>query len=308
MMKKLSILLMLSTVGITQIFAQQKYGEMSLSEIEEISIGVVRTEDLSVLVVVSEVPEMKFESNIGIPRVRQISESEWWVYLRSGRQIITIMSEGYLSVKTDVFNFQNKRAYEIKVSQVRPVPGQLFIKTLPDSANLRINGAPIDAVTPYRIEEAPPGSYYVQIIKQGYRQEEKTVTVESGTVTEWEVELVQTAVRVQIDIEEDLQDVGIIIDGEAIGVAPGAIYLEPGSYQLQLQKPGYKHDEKVIEITLDQNEITLLEKLVKIKSPFYSKWWFLTGTAAAITGSAVFLLGSGGQAEGPLPVPPNFPK
>jgi hypothetical protein len=255
----------------------------------------------------TEAPDQQFEITVRIFEVPPVSESEWLVFVEPGRQIITVRASGYLPVKTDRINLQAKRAYRIKVSQIRPIPGVLSIATIPDSANLRINGAPIDAVTPYRIEEAPPGSYYVQISKQGYRPAEKTLIVESNKVTEWEVELVQTAVRVQIDIEEDLQDVWIIIDGEAVGVAPGAIYLEPGNYQLQLQKPGYKHDEKVIEVTLDQREITLLEKLVKIRRPFYSKWWFLTGTAAAITGSAVFLLGSGGQPQGPLPEPPNFP-
>jgi len=102
--------------------------------------------------------------------------------------------------------------------------------------------------------------------------------------------------------------VGILIDGEARGVAPGAIYLEPGSYQLLLQKKGYKATTKVIDIALGPEEIITEENLEAIKKPFYSKWWFLTGTAAAAAGSAVLLFGPGkSNPPPPLAGNPEFP-
>jgi len=121
---------------------------------------------------------------------------------------------------------------------------------------------------------------------------------------------VQTAVRVQINIENDLNEVGILIDDEAVGVAPGAIYLEPGSYRLMLQKEEYTFTEKVFDIALGPEELVLTEKLEKIHKPFYSKWWFLSGSAAAISGSAFLLFGGGGggtQPPPPLAGNPDFP-
>ena len=105
---------------------------------------------------------------------------------------------------------------------------------------MRINGAPIDAATPFRINEAPPGEYYVQISKQGFRDIEKAIIVKSNKTAEWYVELIQTAVRVEIDIDDGLENVGIMADGKALGVAPGYFYLEPGNHLLTLEKSGYE--------------------------------------------------------------------
>jgi hypothetical protein len=107
--------------------------------------------------------------------------------------------------------------------------------------------------------------------------------VESAKVTLWEITLTQTAVRVHINIQNrDLRDVGIIVNGEAKGVAPGTIYLPPGNYLLILRKEGYVHKGRVIAITLGTEEIRLSEKLMTT-SPFYKKWWFwgLAGGVAA---------------------------
>jgi len=92
-----------------------------------------------------------------------------------------------------------------------------------------------------------------------------------------------------------------------MGTAPGEIYLEPGSHLLMLQKPGYNHEERVIEITLDQEEMVLTETLSKVSKPIFTRWWFLTGTTAALASGAYFLLGQGSEAQ-PLPEPPDFPQ
>ncbi len=291
----------------SSLFAQEKLGQLTVGDPEPLN-EVVRRPDVSVLYVISEVPELKFENTLQIIAVQPRGASEWHVFLPPGRQRLTIRATGYQPIDTEVMNLEAKRAYGLKVSQVKPIPGTLFIKTQPDSANIRLNGAPINAKTPLQLDEALPGSYYVQLTKEGYRPVEKTLKVESRKVTEWQVELTQTAVRVQIDVKSKVQDVGILIDGDTRGVAPGAIYLEPGSYQLLLQKKGYKYTPKVIEIALGPEEIKLEEKLEAIKRPFYSKWWFLTGTAAAATGSAVFLFGPGkSNPAPPLAGNPEFP-
>ncbi|MFB3114531.1 MAG: PEGA domain-containing protein [Nitrospirales bacterium] len=59
--------------------------------------------------------------------------------------------------------------------------------------------------------------------------------------------------------EDDATEVGILIDDEVVGVAPGAIYLEPGSYPLMLQKEEYTFTEKVIDIALRRKRSSLLK-------------------------------------------------
>ena len=303
---RLYIILLFSML-IGSVTGQEKLGELAVSEPELLN-QVVRSPDRAVLQIVSEVLDLQFESTRQILEIRQPSASEWQVFVEPGRQILTIRARGYQPIDTKVMTLQAKRAYGLKVTQVKPIPGTLVIRTIPDSASLRINGAPIDARTPFTNNEALPGDYYVQIDKPGYRPAGKTLNVESSKITTWEFELVQTAVRVQINIENDLEEVGILIDDKAVGIAPGSIYLEPGSYRLMLQKDGYKYGEKVIDIALGPEELVLTEKLQLIRKPLFTRWWFLTGSAAALTGGAFLILGGSGQsALSPLPEAPDFP-
>ena len=290
----------------TSLLSQQKYGEMSIGEFEELTT-VVRRENQAVLIIVSEVPGLHFESSQQIIEVQKITENEWRLFLLPGRQIITIRSEGYLPLKTDVINFPVKRVFRLKVSQVRAVPGTLIIKTNPMGARFRINGAPIDAETPYQMDEVPPGQYYVQIALEGYHSEEKTLVVKSNEVTEWQIDLRQTGIRVQVDIEDGLEDVAIVIDDVFMATAPAYLYLEPGCHLLKLQKDGYSTLEKALQIELGMDNVYLVEKLDKAKKPLVSRWWFLVGSAAVVTTSAFLLFGTQTAQESELPIPPNFP-
>jgi len=248
------------------VLSQEKHGELYLSQPEELADSVKNAER-PVLFIVSEVPDLEFESTRQIFETTRLGAGEWQLAIEPGRQIFTIRARGYLPAKTDVMFLKANRAYRLKVSEVRPLPGALLIKTVPDSANLHFNGALLDAKTPYRFEEIPPGRYYVQVTKEGYHPVEKALVVESNQVTEWETELTQTAVRVQIKIEDKVQDAGIFINGEAKGMAPGVIFLEPGSYKLMLKKDGYANLEKVIEIPPDSSAIQFAAKLESAKTP-----------------------------------------
>jgi hypothetical protein len=293
-----------------QIMAQDKFGRFALGRVEELT-SVVRDSTQSILTIISEVPALAFDSNVGgILETRLISPSEWRLILKPGRQIITISAKDYLAEKTEVINFQAKRAYRLRVTQVRAIPGTLSIKTTPDSANLRINGVLLSFKTPFRTENAQPDTYFVEISKERFLPMEKTLVVKSNEVTEWEVELKLGVVSVRIDIaNKNLKDVGIVVDGSARGLAPRAIDLAPGRHRLLLQKVGYRYTEKIIDIPEGQQEMRLTEKLDKIKTPFYRKWWFLTGSALAIGGGTAFaVLGNEKTpAAKPLPEAPDFP-
>ncbi|MFQ5674478.1 MAG: PEGA domain-containing protein [bacterium] len=300
----LYIFFALNGVGL---YSQEKSGELAISRPEEKNI-IVRSPDRTALIVVSEVPELTFESTRLIYATRPRGASEWNLLIEPGRQIITVRAPGYQPVKTGVINLEAKRAYSIKVSQVKAVPGTLLITSEPDEAEIRLNGAKIDAKTPYRLEGALPGDFNVEVQKEGYRPALRNLRVKSNEVTEWHVELTQTAVRVLIELDnKKLKEVGILIDGEPKGLAPGAVYLEPGNYQLVLQKPGYRFSEKVINVEFGPEEIRLNEKLIPIKQPIYKRWWFLTGSAAVFAGSAVLLFGGGGGQEPLTSEPPVFP-
>ena len=89
---------------------------MSLGKVAELAT-VVRRDSQAVLVVVSEIPNLQFESTRKIHETRQNDENEWHIFLQPDRQIITMRVAGYMPVKTEVTNFKVKRAYQLKVSQ-----------------------------------------------------------------------------------------------------------------------------------------------------------------------------------------------
>jgi hypothetical protein len=287
--------------------AQVKIGEMTLSELEEVR-GIIRNPEYSALIIVSEVPDLQFESTRVIHTINQKGASEWQLKVEPGRQIITIRAPGYQPSKTEVINLQARIIYRMKVDQVRAIPGTLVLNSDPPDAGVKINGVAIQGRTPLHLEGILPGLINVEIQKEQYRPVFSSLEVKSGEVSEWNVELSQSAVKVQIDLEdEDLTDVGVIINGEPKGTAPGIIYLEPGTYQLVLQKPGYEYPEKVININFDKDEIRLSEELIPLSQPIYKKWWFYAGTAAVVT--AAILISSGGTEEEPplSSSPPDFP-
>lgn len=288
-------------------YSQQRLGELQLSPVDTLTT-IVRSETQTVLTVLSEVPNLVFESTRQILEVQQIDIGEWRLFLAPGRQIITIRATGYLPQKTETINLRVKTAYQIKVTIARPAPGRLRLISTPDSATIRINGILVDEKTPYVNEEIQPGDYNIQISKAGFRTTANMLKVQSNEMAEWHANLVQTAVRVVINIENQLSDVGIVVDGQIMGIAPNPIYLEPGAHTLMLQKAGYKYIEKVMEIQLNEREFVLTEKLKKIKPSLLSRWWFWTSTAAAIAGG-VFLLpkSSSDTPASPLPIPPEFP-
>ena len=264
------------------VFSQEKYGELTVSQPEELNT-VVRNDSQSVLIVISEVPDLQFENTRQIFEMKQRGASEWQIYVAPDSQSFTIQAPGYLPIKTSTMYLKPKRAYRLKVSLVKPVPGMLLIKTKPAGVSFRLNGAPIAEKTPYRLDDALPGSYYIQLSKEGFLPKDTTLLVESVKVALWETKLTQIAVRVRIDLKnKKLQDVNIFIDGEAKGLAPGWIYLSPGWYKLKLQKDGFSYKEKFINIPPDKEEIRFVEKLGTQKSFIQKAWlWYTVGSVVA---------------------------
>jgi len=291
----------------SKLIAQGKWGELKISAAAETTL-VVRPPlqpDQSLLHIISEISDLSFESTLRILRTQKNGASEWWVVVDSGRQSLAIKATKYKSANTETTRLKAQRAYRLEVSQVKPIPGTLYVKTKPDSADLYLNGPKLGTKTSLRLDLLP-ASYNVKVVKEGYRSVETTLDVESDKDTTWVVELTQTAVRVQINLINKLSEVGILINNEAKGVAPGPIYLEPGNYRLLLKKKGYKYTEKVIEIALGPEEIQFTEELQK---PLLRKWWFWPGSVALAVGTASIFWPNGTAPPPPesLASHPEFP-
>ena len=103
--KAIKSLLLISFLMHGTVYAQDKLGELALSEPEEKRV-IVRNPERSALIFVSEVADLEFESTRVIYGVRPRGASEWQLLLEPGRQIITVRAPGYQPIKTEVIIFQ----------------------------------------------------------------------------------------------------------------------------------------------------------------------------------------------------------
>jgi len=79
-MKKPFSFIVVLLLACTPLWSQDKYGELTVSLPETLNI-VVRNETQAALIVVSEVPDLQFESTRRIFEVRPRGASEWQIYL-----------------------------------------------------------------------------------------------------------------------------------------------------------------------------------------------------------------------------------
>jgi len=192
-MRSRFVLGIISLLAYDQLWSQQvKMGELKISALEKLPEEeyIVARQDTSVLIIFSEIPNLGFASNLE-PKleIRQNADTEWELYVKPGDQRLTIRANGYVAEETDVINLEAKCAYRLKVFVTKPIPGMFSIKTKPEGARLRINGAQINDLTPFRNDEAPPGRYFVQVSKDGYTTVDTTVFVVAQKDTLCELEL-----------------------------------------------------------------------------------------------------------------------
>jgi len=80
-MKLRSVFILLGFLAGETVLGQEKYGELTVSAPESLTV-VVRNETQSALIVVSEVPDLQFESTRQIFETKQRGASEWQLAMR----------------------------------------------------------------------------------------------------------------------------------------------------------------------------------------------------------------------------------
>jgi hypothetical protein len=139
--------------------AQALNGEMQASFYDE-PTKVNPETDKALLIVRSEIPNLKFDSNRKIERVEMITAGALWhVWLPPGTHILKISCRGYQLIELQPFNFMKQRTYGLHVKEVRAPrqdnvvggKGSLFVSSEPEGAELTIDGMPGKWTTPATI-------------------------------------------------------------------------------------------------------------------------------------------------------------
>ena len=73
----------------------------------------------AVVIVTSQIPNLRFDSNRRIDRMDNLGSGIWQLWLPAGTSILKIFADGYEQVELPAMNYTRHRAYEMRVREVR---------------------------------------------------------------------------------------------------------------------------------------------------------------------------------------------
>jgi tetratricopeptide (TPR) repeat protein len=101
----------------------QLIGQMALDSFGT-STKINPESDKAYVLVHSQIPSLRFDSNRNIHQVNQLSSGDWELWLPAGTHILKISADGFQRLELPPMNFGKKRSYEmtIKVAPSTPEP------------------------------------------------------------------------------------------------------------------------------------------------------------------------------------------
>ncbi len=122
--------------------------------------------------------------------------------------------------------------------KLAPAFGTLVIESEPAGAKVTVGGKAV-GTTPYRNERMPSGSYLVSVEKEIYRSvQDQAVEVRDGRTTSKRYTLVPEFGTLAVDSAP--QGARVLVGGKERGRTPSEIRLEPGRYEVVVEKEGYR--------------------------------------------------------------------
>jgi tetratricopeptide (TPR) repeat protein len=94
-------------------------GQMSLESFSE-SNKINPEPDKSYILVHSQIPNLRFDSNRKIVKVNQITSGDWELWLPVGTHILKFDADGFQRLELPPMNFGKKRSYEIRIRFAPP--------------------------------------------------------------------------------------------------------------------------------------------------------------------------------------------
>ncbi len=195
--------------------------------------------------------------------------------LSEGTHRITFELAGYMpeSRGVDVIAGQSKSIQ----AELAPALGTLNVTTTPPGAAILLDGKTTGAVTPAHMQ-VPSGEHEVVLRKEGFRESAKKFRLAVGATFNFAPELVSESVperesvlrkifkrripagKGAVEVRSEPEDAQVLVNGSA--QAKRRFFLDPGSYQITLQRAGYKPLVKAITVQKGKT-IEVAEKLEK---------------------------------------------
>jgi len=271
-MKKVIALLLFFSLT----FAQQLNRQMKVESFEESS--KINTEpDKSLVIVHSQVQNLRFDSNRKIDRANQITTGDWEVWLPAGTHILKIDADGFERLELPAQNYGRKKAYELKIVAVGFAPAVRADENLID-VTFQINESNVfssyNDLAPTLTKEntiaykIPKGDYTFHFQKEGFADEVQKVSVTETSNLNITLKLGTTTKKFTLPsmvvIKSEPSGAEILINGQKYGTTPYQGEITAGTHQLELRKPLYYPN--ISTFTVEESKT--LELPITLKSRF----------------------------------------
>ncbi|MBS2022774.1 MAG: PEGA domain-containing protein [Deltaproteobacteria bacterium] len=161
--------------------------------------------------------------------------------LSAGPHSVVLKLEGRRSVGTD-FNMPKDRDMSLRLEL--PAGGstsglpRLSIASTPPGASVTIDGADV-GFTPWA-DDIKPGDRKVKVALQGFKADERKVTVTAGRDAEIAFNLTREPGPGKLRLETDPPEAIVTIDGQQVGTTPYTGDVAPGDHQLEVALENFR--------------------------------------------------------------------
>ena len=186
------------------------------------------------------------------------------IIIDPGTHEITLKKEGYLD-KTVSITIEEEEVLERFIELIKPeeaAESGVKIMSKPTAASIHISGEATGRITPELISLGP-GDYELTLKKEGYEDKTVSITVEEGKELEKFVKLIEMVPpeKSGVKILSKPSAASIYIGEEATGkITPELVILNPGDYDITLEKDGY--ESRTVTVTIEEGKE--LEKFVQL--------------------------------------------
>ena len=132
------------------------------------------------------------------------------------------------------------------------VPGQVTVESIPQGAQIAVDGTTAGSPTPFNVAGLAPGQHTIAISKPGYATETRSINVASGSNSVISVQLAQLTGTVSAN--SDPSGATVWVDGSNSGkVTPAQISIDkPGNHTFLFKKPGYLDETTTANVQIGQ--------------------------------------------------------
>jgi hypothetical protein len=178
------------------------------------------------------------------------------------RDVDTVVKEliGNVTVKAGKLGLQRiqLRSKNLNFTAVNVcIPATLMVKiapslkTIDENGGIYVNGKYAMPLVNPALLRLCPGTYNLDVKREGFYPFEETVMVESGVLYNVEAILTQKP-KIQegkLDVESEPSGAGVYLNGTFVGVTPLSVNVSLGTYSVTVTKEGYQKYVKTVKIS-----------------------------------------------------------